>query len=279
MLWNWYTIDSCFIARSWHIRSSGMFAGSCIGVILLVISLEFLRRAQRELDRYFRRTNAIAASPSTAAITTAEAGSSASSGSGKAMNASSAAAGVSGRNLAGRVAPLRWWQQLVRSFLFMVQFAVGYFVMLLAMYYNGEWFSILHPLRGRNECTRRVHASQKRLSPHRHAQLGRKTNNSASYFCCASCAGTFRIGWAVAWDVFLCIGVRLEADGLLFLQATSSSASSLEPSSERLASNGTRTTAVPSKLWNSTPPSQSIGYADGLLRQRPRDARFVLQLT
>lgn len=137
MLWNWYTIDSCFIARSWHIRSSGMFAGSCIGVILLVISLEFLRRAQRELDRYFRRTNAIAASPSTAAITTAEAGSSASSGSGKAMNASSATAGLSGRNLAGRVGPLRWWQQLVRSFLFMVQFAVGYFVMLLAMYYNG----------------------------------------------------------------------------------------------------------------------------------------------
>lgn len=29
-----------------------MFAGSCIGVILLVISLEFFRRLSNEYDRY-----------------------------------------------------------------------------------------------------------------------------------------------------------------------------------------------------------------------------------
>lgn len=144
MLWNWYTIDSCFIARSWHVRSSGAFAGSCIGVILLVISLEFLRRAQRELDRYFRRVNSSSVSshqPSAAAAqpTGEESGSSASSGrSGKGLTAAVTGRGlVEGGRMTTVVGPLKWWQQLVRSALFMVQFAVGYFVMLLAMYYNG----------------------------------------------------------------------------------------------------------------------------------------------
>lgn len=148
MLWNWYTIDSCFIARSWHVRSSGAFAGSCIGVILLVISLEFLRRAQRELDRYFRRVNSSSISshqPSAAAAaqpTGEESGSSASSGrSGKGLTAAVTGRGmVDGGRMTTVVGPLKWWQQLVRSALFMVQFAVGYFVMLLAMYYNGELF-------------------------------------------------------------------------------------------------------------------------------------------
>ncbi|KAF3359018.1 hypothetical protein VdG1_02580 [Verticillium dahliae VDG1] len=58
MLWNWQTIDSCFISESWHVTSTGMFAGSCIGVA-------------------------------------------------------------------------------VRALLHLLQFAVAYFVMLLAMYYNG----------------------------------------------------------------------------------------------------------------------------------------------
>ncbi len=34
---------------------------------------------------------------------------------------------------------LRLWQQMVRSGLYMLQFAVGYFIMLLAMYYNGTF--------------------------------------------------------------------------------------------------------------------------------------------
>lgn len=55
MLWNWYTIDSCFIAESWHVRSRGAFAGTCIGVILLVISLELVRRAHREYDAWIFR--------------------------------------------------------------------------------------------------------------------------------------------------------------------------------------------------------------------------------
>lgn len=50
MLWNWYTIDTCFIARSWHVRSRGGFAGSCIGVFFLVMASQWLHRFCRELD-------------------------------------------------------------------------------------------------------------------------------------------------------------------------------------------------------------------------------------
>ncbi|KAJ5386241.1 hypothetical protein N7509_008782 [Penicillium cosmopolitanum] len=55
MLWNWYTIDACFLAHSWQIKSRGMFAGSCIGVICLVLCLEALRRLGREYDAFILR--------------------------------------------------------------------------------------------------------------------------------------------------------------------------------------------------------------------------------
>ena len=50
MLWNWYTIDACFLAEGWHIRNNGMFAATCIGVALMTVCLEALRRACREYD-------------------------------------------------------------------------------------------------------------------------------------------------------------------------------------------------------------------------------------
>jgi len=95
MLWNWDTVDSCFIASSWKITSSGMFAGSCIGVILLVMSLEFLRRSVKEFDRYLLRKHAEE----------------------------------------GSAIPIRGyrpkiWEQAIRAGLHMVQFAVAYFIML-----------------------------------------------------------------------------------------------------------------------------------------------------
>ncbi|KAI9887362.1 MAG: Copper Transporter integral membrane protein that functions in high affinity copper transport [Watsoniomyces obsoletus] len=134
MLWNWYTIDSCFIARSWRIRSRGAFAGSCIGVILLVIALEFLRRSQREFDRYVRTTNQRGR---------IERSSSSSNSDGDGSDSSQSKSGLRVGVRAWRGAPigggsqLKLWQQMVRSLLYMVQFAVGYFIMLLAMYYNG----------------------------------------------------------------------------------------------------------------------------------------------
>ncbi|KAJ6086840.1 hypothetical protein N7467_005754 [Penicillium canescens] len=112
MLWNWNTIDTCFIAKSWHITSRGMFAGSCIGVICLVICLEFLRRLGKEYDRLLSRQH----KSKVAATETNQASS----------------AKIPSFGFRPTV-----FQQMVRALLHMCQFAVAYFVMLLAMYYNG----------------------------------------------------------------------------------------------------------------------------------------------
>ncbi|KAL2675372.1 hypothetical protein Neosp_011556 [[Neocosmospora] mangrovei] len=124
MLWNWNTVDSCFIAETWHITSKGMFAGSCIGVILLVMTLELLRRSVKEWDRYLLRQHAAKFQESTPAA--------AATGSDSPKVASPTAC-------ATPLPPFRpnVWQQAIRALLHMMQFAVAYFVMLLAMYYNG----------------------------------------------------------------------------------------------------------------------------------------------
>lgn len=118
MLWNWYTIDACFLSTSWHITSNGMFAVSCIGIAALVVALEFFRRIGKEYDalivRQFKRNlNARAASFRTQ----------------NNFNESSEPPFTT-----FRATPL---QQLIRSILHAVVFGLAYVVMLLAMYYNG----------------------------------------------------------------------------------------------------------------------------------------------
>ncbi|KAJ4991387.1 ctr copper transporter [Stagonosporopsis vannaccii] len=125
MLWNWNTVDSCFISSSWQIKSKGMFAGSCIGVILLVIALEALRRAGKEYDRYIVNQY-LATHASTATVA-----SSASSGNSK-TPVTTAGPAPTVQNFRPNIL-----QQAIRALLHMLQFAVAYFVMLLAMYYNG----------------------------------------------------------------------------------------------------------------------------------------------
>lgn len=127
MLWNWYTIDSCFIARSWRVKTQGAFAGSCIGVILLVIVLEALRRAGKEYDRYIVAQHIKTLSP------TVSSSSSSADGSNNKNATTSVASPVAA---APRFRP-NILQQAIRALLHMLQFAVAYFVMLLAMYYNG----------------------------------------------------------------------------------------------------------------------------------------------
>lgn len=51
MLWNWNVINSCFLTRSWHIKTRAQFAGTCIGIVLICVGLELIRRLQREYDR------------------------------------------------------------------------------------------------------------------------------------------------------------------------------------------------------------------------------------
>ncbi|KAL3475931.1 Ctr copper transporter family-domain-containing protein [Aspergillus californicus] len=114
MLWNWNTIDTCFIASSWHNDTRAKFAGSCVGVLFLVVALEFLRRVSKEYDRHLVRQHAAQAS-----------------GSGLVDRLG----GTAGNNRS-RFTP-NIFEQSIRALIHMVTFAVAYFVMLLAMYYNG----------------------------------------------------------------------------------------------------------------------------------------------
>jgi len=126
MLWNWYTIDACFISRSWHITSKGMFAGSCIGVILLVISLEALRRGAREFDRYIVRQAQLR---NQADCRLNPDSSSDNNNGATAVSSNCVASTMTFRPDV--------WQQLIRAAFHCAQFTVAYFIMLLAMYYNG----------------------------------------------------------------------------------------------------------------------------------------------
>ncbi|KAB2103969.1 hypothetical protein AG0111_0g7410 [Alternaria gaisen] len=135
MLWNWNVIDTCFIAESWHVRSRAMFAGSCIGVVLLVILLEFLRRAAKEYDRYIVLQYSKKFAPST--IGSSASSSSSNDGTTKTPTATTTSAARAPTPITTSQFRPSVMQQAIRAALHMCAFAVAYFVMLLAMYYNG----------------------------------------------------------------------------------------------------------------------------------------------
>lgn len=132
---NKLTDDTGFLASSWHIRSRGMFAGSCIGVICLVIVLEFLRRIAREYDAFIvhraqMRAQYLAPAQNPAASSSSD------SADASGTQKSTAACPPAASSKSIRVRPTLI-EQIVRALLHMLQFAVAYFVMLLAMYFNG----------------------------------------------------------------------------------------------------------------------------------------------
>ena len=132
MLWNWYTVNACFISSTWQVTSKGAFAGSCIGVILLVIALEFLRRAGKEYDRYILAQHVRSLAPTTLTASSTHD----SDNNGKGASSSPAATARDAAPMDAKFRP-NMLQQAVRALLHMLQFAVAYFVMLLAMYFNG----------------------------------------------------------------------------------------------------------------------------------------------
>jgi copper transporter 1 len=131
MLWNWYTIDACFLSSSWHITNNGMFAATCIGVMLLVVLLEFLRRIGKEYDalilRQFQRHVAAQFAISSSKVETEPV-------SCCAPPEEPEIAKPGPRTVTFRATPL---QQLIRSVIHAVTFGLAYIVMLLVMYYNG----------------------------------------------------------------------------------------------------------------------------------------------
>lgn len=144
MLWNWYTIDTCFIARSWHVRSRGGFAGSCIGVFFLVVASQWLHRFCREYDLAIvkRKELSLKSSFSDSESESEKGAASAPSPSERsptyAPNPLLHAVGHSwliSPTVEG-ITP-SFFEQLVRSILFMIEWGVSYIIMLLFMYYNG----------------------------------------------------------------------------------------------------------------------------------------------
>ncbi|KAJ8112487.1 hypothetical protein ONZ43_g5384 [Nemania bipapillata] len=114
MLWNWYTVDACFLSESWQTRSGGAFAGLCIGVVLLVILLEFFRYAGRQYDQYLVNQTQI----TVRAV--------------EDQSKSSANAPTTSVTLRASIP-----QQAIRALLHTLHFATAYWIMLLAMYFNG----------------------------------------------------------------------------------------------------------------------------------------------
>ncbi|KAH0161536.1 putative high affinity copper protein, partial [Aureobasidium melanogenum] len=137
MLWNWYTIDACFLAPSWHIKTHGMFAASCIGVALLVVCLEFLRRLSKEYDTYIlrqfhRRAASLQYQPRVSYVAPKFDNQGTPGGCGPA--ASCAPPLPEQRFITFRATPS---QQIARGIIHAATFGVGYIIMLLAMYFNG----------------------------------------------------------------------------------------------------------------------------------------------
>ncbi|KAI1747672.1 ctr copper transporter [Xylaria castorea] len=121
MLWNWKTIGACFFAESWQIKTQGAMAATCIGVFLLVIMLEFVRRVGKEYDQFIlgqfqHHMDAQAAMA-------------------KSQNdCCSEGAKMDRYIIMFRATPI---QQAIRSFIHAVAFGIAYILMLIAMAFNG----------------------------------------------------------------------------------------------------------------------------------------------
>ncbi|KAF2720956.1 Ctr copper transporter [Polychaeton citri CBS 116435] len=141
MLWNWNTIDSCFIARSWHVQSTGAFAGTCIGMILLVMVMEALRRASKEYDAYIVLSRSRSVTGVRRKTSDDQAVLTNNAGIPKTATSSTNPLEVVSVPFRSQQAPPSFrpnvFQQSIRALLHMLQFAVAFFVMLMAMYYNG----------------------------------------------------------------------------------------------------------------------------------------------
>lgn len=139
MLWNWNTIDSCFLARSWHVKSSGGFAGSCVGVFFLVLASQWLHRFCREYDSAIIRKNLnsfLQESDHTSSLYQSKEILAPSKPRYPLLYAVSHQWLFSNFNSQLRIIP-SLFEHLVRTILFTLEWGTSYIIMLLFMYYNG----------------------------------------------------------------------------------------------------------------------------------------------
>jgi copper transporter 1 len=132
MLLNWNTIDSCFLSSSIHVRSSFVFFLACLGSFLLVISLEFVRRLQREFDGYLRARQSFLGEKEYDLPEEMEE---------KLLDKEVEENGVMAKRKSGIGAIVS--EQILRGLIHVVQFSVSYCIMLLFMYSNGMYRRIV----------------------------------------------------------------------------------------------------------------------------------------
>ncbi|KAI6709086.1 hypothetical protein JHW43_008396 [Diplocarpon mali] len=129
MLLNWHTIDACFLSSIFHIRSSFTFFLACLGAFALVISLEFIRRFQRNFDRYLRKKNNYLRDKEYAATAETEE---------KLLDQPIKLRAGHEVNQSAAVVML---EQILRGLIHVAQFSISYCIMLLFMYSNGSYLS------------------------------------------------------------------------------------------------------------------------------------------
>jgi solute carrier family 31 (copper transporter), member 1 len=125
MLWNWHTFGACFLSPSWKIRSNGGFAGLCIGVFLAAVLLQTLSWASRFYDKRLVRQHQFQA----VALAT------------QAVHNAGTNDYLTAKNAHG-VSPMATFrpnlmQQTVRTLIRTLRFVLSYWIMLLAVHYNG----------------------------------------------------------------------------------------------------------------------------------------------
>ncbi|KAI0205319.1 ctr copper transporter [Astrocystis sublimbata] len=121
MLWNWKTIGACFFAESWQIKNQGMMAATCIGVFLLAIMLEFVRRVGKEYDHLILRQFQQHVESQAALARSQD-------------DCCSEGPQMGNQTVMFRATPV---QQAIRSFIHAVAFGIAYILMLIAMAFNG----------------------------------------------------------------------------------------------------------------------------------------------
>ncbi|KAJ7822428.1 Ctr copper transporter family-domain-containing protein [Mycena leptocephala] len=112
MLWNWDTVDSCFISEQWHIHTIQQYAGSLIALFLIVILLEGVRRLARVYDRFILRRY-------------------------QSRLAHGILSKISETFRNNRPFKPTLIQQFIRSLFYFFQFSTAYLIMLAAMTHNG----------------------------------------------------------------------------------------------------------------------------------------------
>jgi copper transporter 1 len=136
MLLNWHTIDACFLSSAFHIRSASTFFLSCLASFLLAISLEFLRRAQRDFDRFLYARNSKLQDEEYISPDNME----------EKLLPSEGQKYILRGKMKGMMVVIVA-EQLLRGLIHTVQFSVSYCIMLLFMYSNGTYLPRARRLR------------------------------------------------------------------------------------------------------------------------------------